>query len=336
SDFGQRVIIDSTLRSAYVGIWTTSYQVSPEQFVFITLTPGESTTFTRTYSFSTDGSMRQDCTGDHIVNESDLLALSSAWLTEPGTANWNSSCDVSDPPDDRIDNKDLAALGEVWNRDVTSPAPIAYWSLDETVGLVATDGMDSHDGTLVGFTGDDTQWVTGHLGGALEFDGKDDYVEVENYPCVSGKNPRAVLAWIKTQGVSTSSLPVIAWGKDEPGTYWLLEVDEDQRLRLSCGAGFVSANEQQIGDGDWHHIAVMLDPVDPERPLISDVLLYVDGERRTIYKMEEGEIYTGNVENVRIGAMHNPDNNTFSGLIDEVVLFDTVVGQSAVHRSFLQ
>ena len=336
SDVGQRVIIDSSLRSAYVGIWTTSYQVSPEQFVFITLAPGEQATFSRTYTFSTDGSMRQDCTGDHIVDGKDLLALSETWLTAPEAANWDSSCDVSNPPDDWIDNKDLAALAQVWNRDATRPAPVAYWPLNETTGLVAADSTGSHDGSLSGFFGDDSQWVTGRLSGALEFDGTDDYVEVEGYSGVVGKHPRAVWAWIKTRGIPTGTLPIIAWGQNNPGAYWLIEIDEDQRLRLSCGSGFVSANEQQIGDGDWHHVAVVLDPVDPKRPLISDVLLYVDGTRRTIYKMQEAEINTGDVENVRIGAAHGPDHPAFAGTIDEVAIFDGIVGLTAIHSAYLQ
>ena len=56
TELGQRVIIDSSRRSDYIGIWTTSYQVSPEQFVFITLEPEEKAEFTRTYKFSADGS----------------------------------------------------------------------------------------------------------------------------------------------------------------------------------------------------------------------------------------------------------------------------------------
>ena len=336
SDVGQRVIINSSLRSAYVGIWTTSYQVSPEQFVFVTLAPGEQATFTRTYTFSTDGSMRQDATGDRIINGNDLMALCSAWLTAPGEANWNPSCDVSDPPDDWIDNKDIAAMGQEWNREATDPSPVAYWPLDETTGLVAADRADSHDASLVGFVGDDSQWVHGHLGGALEFDGTDDYLEVEGYPGVGGKVPRTIFAWIKTQGIPTAALPIVAWGQNAPGDYWLLEVDEDQRLRLSCKSGFISANEQQIGNGDWHHVAVVLDPVDPRRPLVSDVLLYVDGDRRTIYKMKEADINTGGVENVRVGAAHGADANTFAGMIDDVMIFDAVVGFTAVQRTFLQ
>ena len=336
SDVGQRIVIDCSFRSAYVGVWTTSYQVSPEQFVIITLAPGERAAFTRTYRFSADGSVRQDCTGDQIITGSDLSALSSAWLSGPGRANWNSACDVSDPADDRIDNKDLAALGQVWGHDAAARAPAAYWPLNEASGMVAKDSAGSYDGSLVAFPTDDSQWVTGHSGGGLEFDGMDDYVEVEGYPGVCGKNPRAVLAWIKTQGIPGAKLPIIAWGQADGGAYWRLEVDEDQRLRLSCGSGFISANEQQIGDGSWHHVAVVLDPVDSQRPLVSDVLLYVDGKRRTIYRMEEAEINTGCIENVRIGRAHSPDNNTFAGTIDEVAIFDTVVGVAAVQQAYLK
>ncbi|MEK7992168.1 MAG: LamG domain-containing protein, partial [Planctomycetota bacterium] len=203
-------------------------------------------------------------------------------------------------------------------------------------GMVAKDSVGSHDGSLAAFPADDSQWVTGHSGGGLEFDGMDDYVEVASYRGICGKNPRAVMAWIKTRGIPGAKLPIIAWGQTDGGAYWLLEADEDQRLRLSCGSGFISANEQQIGDGSWHHVAVVLDPVDSQRPLMSDVLLYVDGKRRTIYKMEEAEINTGCIENVRIGRAPSPDNNTFAGTIDEAAIFDMVVGVAAVQQAYLK
>jgi hypothetical protein len=336
SDIGQRVVIDSSLRSAYIGIWTTSYQVSPEQFVIITLAPGEHAEFTRTYTFSADNSMPKDCTGDKAVDGSDLSALSSAWLTAPGDPNWNPSCDVSIPGDDVIDNKDLAILGQVWGQDANGPAPVAYWPLDETTDIVAGDSVGSHNGSLSGFTAGDSHWVTGHSAGGLEFDGTDDYVEVTGFAGVCGKNARTMFAWIKTQPDPTAKLPIVAWGANDPGAYWLVEVDEDQRLRLSCGSGFVSANEQQIGDGTWHHVTVILDPVDPDRPLISDVLLYVDGRRRTIYKMQEADIDTGCIENVRIGAAHGPDTGTFAGTMDEVMIFDAAVDATGVRRAHIQ
>ena len=83
-------------------------------------------------------------------------------------------------------------------------------------------------------------------------------------------------------------------------------------------------------------MAVVLDPVDAERPLISDVLLYVDGMRRTVYRMQEAEIDTGCVEDLRIGAAHGPGNNTFAGTIDEVMIFDAAVGPTSIRRAQIQ
>jgi hypothetical protein len=241
-----------------------------------------------------------------------------------------------DPADETINNKDLAVVAQVWDQDANGPAPVAHWPLNETAGLVAADGIGSLNGSLRGFSADDSHWVSGHSGGGLALDGADDYVEVEGYPGICGKNPRAVFAWIKTQPDQTDTLPIVAWGQNQPGAYWLLEVDGDQRLRLSCGSGFISAGDQQVGDGNWHHVAVVLDPVDPERPLISDVLLYVDGRRRTIYKTEEAEINTGCGENLRIGAAHDPDGNTFAGTIDEVAIFEVAVNPTEVRRAHIQ
>ena len=227
-------------------------------------------------------------------------------------------------------------MGQVWGRDANGPQPVAHWPLDETAGSVAGDSAGSHDGSLIGFGTDNSQWVTGHSGGGLEFDGTDDYVDVTSFPGVCGSNARTVFAWIKTSPNQTGRLPIIAWGRNQPGAYWLIEVDEDRRLRLSCGSGFISTNEQQIGDGTWHHVAVVLDPVDPGRPLISDALLYIDGRRRTIYKMQEAEIDTDGTANVRIGASHDPASGTFAGTIDELLIFDAAVNATAVRRAHIQ
>ena len=68
---------------------------------------------------------------------------------------------------------------------------------------------------------------------------------------------------------------------------------------------------------------------------MSDVSLYVDGRRRTIYKIEEAEINTGCVENVRIGASLGSDSSYFEGVIDEVAIFDRAIGTTAIHQDYL-
>ena len=62
---------------------------------------------------------------------------------------------------------------------------IGYWKLDEGSGSIAYDsGIAANDGTLHG----GPQWVSGMIGGALEFDGSDDYIDCGNDPSLSINN----------------------------------------------------------------------------------------------------------------------------------------------------
>jgi len=52
----------------------------------------------------------------------------------------------------------------------------AQWKFDETTGSTASDSVSGDDLTLNSFPGDNSQWVAGRDGNALEFDGSDDYL----------------------------------------------------------------------------------------------------------------------------------------------------------------
>jgi hypothetical protein len=64
----------------------------------------------------------------------------------------------------------------------TDPSLVGWWPLDDGRGTVAVDkSPGGHDGDLI----NGPTWVAGYLGGALEFDGTDDYVDTgwtENLP----------------------------------------------------------------------------------------------------------------------------------------------------------
>jgi len=65
------------------------------------------------------------------------------------------------------------------------------WLLTDSLAITETQ-----NGTLTGFTNNPAQWVTGHIGGALEFDGVDDYVHVTD-PRLFGLTSMSITAWVK-------------------------------------------------------------------------------------------------------------------------------------------
>ncbi len=325
-DTQQRMVIETSIPAAYVGIWTTDYQVSPEQFIQITLAPDEEIEFTRTYTFQMDGFVPQDCTGDGTADANDLSRTSDAWLSEPADARWEPACDISAPPDDRIDLRDLTALAGRWRQEGGLPAPVAHWRFDETAGPAALDERGQHPGVLRNFPSDGSRWVTGADGGGLLFDGIDDAAEIPDYAGITGKDPRTVTAWIKLNEKPSANQSILAWGEQAPGRDWLLEVDTNRKLRFSCGEGYALASGRLVGDMQWHHIAVALDPIVADDPHVSDIRLYVDARPQPLYEMTEHDIDTGNAESVRIGASQDPNEpRHFNGIIDDVRIYDTAL-----------
>ncbi|MBT3637891.1 MAG: SUMF1/EgtB/PvdO family nonheme iron enzyme [Opitutae bacterium] len=57
-----------------------------------------------------------------------------------------------------------------------------WWTFDETKGRVANDSSGrKRNGALKNFDSDTAQWVKGPIGNALQFDGKNDYVDVGDF-----------------------------------------------------------------------------------------------------------------------------------------------------------
>ncbi len=330
----QRLVIQTSFPTAYVGIWTTDYQVSPEQFLQVSLAPGEEARFSRTYTFRTNDSVPQDGTGDNTVNGADLALLSSSWLHRPGDRGWQAACDMSTVKDDIIDLRDFAALACQWRQEGGLPAPIARWKLDETTGATASDERGQHPGVLRNFPPDNSQWVVGASAGGLRFDGIDDYVEIGHLPDMPIEHPRTIAAWIKLNSIPTASQTLLAWGRQPPAEHWRLEVDANRRLRFVCGAGYAVAT-RVVGDTQWHHIAVTLDPLVANRPRVSDIRLYVDARPQAVYELNEQELTANVMEDLRIGASYDPPASPpFNGIIDDVHLYDATLSPAHVRQIY--
>ncbi len=75
------------------------------------------------------------------------------------------------------------------------PDLAAYWKFDDGSGTTAFDSSgNGNDGVFVG----DPKWVTGKLGGALEFDG-DDYLNCGNGTSLQIRDAITIAFWFKVE-----------------------------------------------------------------------------------------------------------------------------------------
>ena len=84
------------------------------------------------------------------------------------------------------------------------PGMISYWNLDEGEGDMAYDSFGNNDGSL-----NDPCWATGQIGGALEFNGVDDYVDLGPDSSLKPDFPITFSAWIKRS--STGGIDVMVF-----------------------------------------------------------------------------------------------------------------------------
>ena len=127
---------------------------------------------------------------------------------------------------------------------------------------------------------------------------------------------------------------ILAWGDPAPGRHWQLEVDANRRLRFACGAGFALAS-RLVGDTQWHHIAVALDALDPARPHVGDLRLYVDAQPQTVYELNEQDLGACTTESLRIGVLDDPTAGTpFNGVLDDLALYDTALSPADIRQVY--
>jgi len=203
---------------------------------------------------------------------------------------------------------DCTFVGQV--KEGGDPGLVAYWRLDETEGMVASDSEGENDATVMGVP----LWRPegGMMGGALELSGVGDLV-VAPFVRNPSQGPLSVFAWIK--GGAPGQVVVSQGG----GADWL-STDADGALMTELKSAGRTASTLTstavITDGNWHRIGLTWDGAN--RTLYTDDVKVATDDTQTKLAGSTGDLLLG------VSSKAAPDS-FWSGLIDDVRVYDRAV-----------
>ncbi|MHC4532508.1 MAG: LamG-like jellyroll fold domain-containing protein, partial [Planctomycetota bacterium] len=136
---------------------------------------------------------------------------------------------------------------------------VAHWKLDEIEGRIAYDSVGDNDGILYG----NPIWqpMGGILGGALEFDGDNDYVDCGTFNPSDATGQLSICLWAKWNGLNGRYQCLIAkrnsWNVND--MMWQLEASQISGDAMFEREGYAGVVGGILTEGDWEHWCVTFD-----------------------------------------------------------------------------
>jgi len=192
----------------------------------------------------------------------------------------------------------------------------AYWTFDDCTGTTLGD-ISGHerDGKIYGAT-----WGTGQSGCALDFDGQDDYVDLDIHSEFLGFNKTDDMLfsfYFKStstdKGIIYSSCRGDTYGYN-PGFHIALLPNgtiEVKMWRLSCGILMCSIDS--YNDGEWHYAEILYNGISA-KPIID---IYVDGVLDISYEKYICSFYSDQFKYTQIGRNSDELTDYYKRNIDD-------------------
>jgi len=212
----------------------------------------------------------------------------------------------------------------------TEPAvtPDAHWKLDEMSGTIAYDSAGTNHGTL-GAT--PPIWTAGYINGALNFDGIDDYVIINDAD--EFKDYGTVSLWFKNnkESYGTDDGVIFISNQDyKPSLQIWFNDDSDDEFKVYANNGTTSETlsvSQLVPSFDryaWHHIALSYDHL--------GVHVYLDGEH--IGDMNVTGSFTEDGGDIRLGRKGSLNMSYFEGPIDDVRVYNRTLSAEEIEAIY--
>ena len=207
---------------------------------------------------------------------------------------------------------------------------VGWWKLDETSGDVAYDSSgNGNDGTLQG----DPQWVPGKLGGALEGDGTDDYIQVPHSDSLNISDAVTVALWIYG-GIPPDQIICKGSGGGAWVASYSIRLDDDSshvrqlnfRGRVGTNADGLNSSSAIPAD-EWTHIAITFDA----GATGNNQKIYINGQL-DIESRSENPLST-NADDLLIGAdAYETTRWHWQGMIDDVRVYNVALPEGQIQE----
>ncbi|NUT54740.1 MAG: LamG domain-containing protein, partial [Thermoleophilia bacterium] len=193
------------------------------------------------------------------------------------------------------------------------PGLVAAYAFDEGAGATAIDATGAgNNGAVVGAT-----WASGRFGGALYFDGQDDYVGLPALGTFYNAG-FTLEAWVQKATAKNDVGIVGSWAGTGP-MLWVDHLASRHHLTLGSTMSTYLDSTRNPVPGLWQHLAATFDG--------ATARYYIDGVE-VASRAFSGTVGTANTW--RIAAYGAGPGGFFDGLIDEVRVYDRALSAAEV------
>ncbi len=192
----------------------------------------------------------------------------------------------------------------------------------------AADSTGQHPGTVMGFG----RFEPGAVGQAISLNGfGDNYVEITDYKGIVAdadgiQQAFSVACWFNTE----EDGDMVTWGSadgtPDGGQYMTFRI-EAGNLRAEHGDGNLRGNTT-CNDGEWHHGALTV--VEGANLRVPQTMLYIDGQADGVNSGSDNVYNVTADADLNIGQRASHLDRWFTGLLDEVMIYDRVLSAGEV------
>jgi glucose/arabinose dehydrogenase len=204
------------------------------------------------------------------------------------------------------------------------PGATAEWRLDDATGTQAADSTgNGHLGTLV----NGPTWTTGRIGGALQFDGTNDYVDTAGESAFDFTGPFSVSFWMKRSGFTNAWEAMVTKADSSWG------IARNSTSRTVAFTTFNASGTPQdltgtktVDDNQWHHIVAVYTGTQKQ--------LYIDGTLNA--SVNYAQTLAVNNFNLRLGMNQEYAPAFYGGALDEVRAYPRALTSAEVTTLYNQ